>query len=183
MSKVYKTNLKRKEMKYEKININTVYAIALALMLMLAFTVRLTAQTFSVGLYQDVRLAIAKDVLGNKPPILDMIVNGKIYGKLFFGEVSYEYADMSQPFSRISTGGGVYYRYKFMEISQGFNYGVILRPFSKTLSLGSNTECAIIIKQFKIMGLIQVTKRTEWGDMIRFSGFIGIGYNFKNKKK
>jgi hypothetical protein len=148
--------------------------------ILLVLSVNTQAQQYEVNLYQDLLLLTSIDHVGNTPPTLDAVLKGKIMWKYFHLSGGYERAELAQPYNRATIAIGGHYNWKMLEVSQDVNYGLIVRPFSTTWSYGADSELAIIIKhRFKIIGLLQVTQRTEWGDLIRWSTFIGIGYKFK----
>ena len=145
--------------------------------ILLLVTFQLHSQiTFEASIYQDCKLAVMADDYGNYPFTLDMIVKVKMYHKIFHTSFNYERADLQQPYNRLSVGSGVHYRHKFVELSQELNFGLIHRPFSVTPSFGIDTELAVIIKRVKIIGLLQVTQRSDHGSLIRCSSFLGFGY-------
>lgn len=134
------------------------------------------SQDLTIGIFQDVRLLLIKDILGNKPPQLDAIIICNLKWKYTNIGINYENAILSSPFHRCSIGGGLHYRLKHIELGQSLNGGYIIRPFSTSFSLSSHSTLGFIYKRWELIGLIQITQRTEWGDLIRWSGFIGINY-------
>lgn len=147
--------------------------------MLIFFIVTVTyTQTFNVSINQDIRLAVTKDITGKKPPTIDILLIGSIAFKLFNIDVDYEYAGLNPYFQRVSLGGGIHYRYKFLEIGQSINHGIIFRESSKMPSWGSRSSVSFIHKRFRIIGSIQGVQRTDQGDMVRWSGFIGVGYMF-----
>ena len=139
------------------------------------------SQKFSISLYQDAKLLLMTDGYKNDPPTLDMVAKFKFSGKFLHATLGIEQANLySGSLTRFSFGGGVHYRYKFIEVSQEINYGYLLRPFSDSWSYGADTEISFFVsKKISLIGMIQVVNRTDWNrDFIRWSGFIGVGYNF-----
>lgn len=149
------------------------------------FAINLNAQEISVNTYQDVGLATKVDSYGNTPFTTDLIIKTKLHLNPVYISFNYEYVDLASGyFQRPSLGIGVCLTYKFLEFSNELNYGILARPFSESYNYSLDTEVAVVIKRFKIIGMIQVMNRTDYNKpFTRLSGFLGIGYVIKTESK
>ena len=140
------------------------------------------AQSVNLSVSQDARLLVTKDILGNNPPQPDIILSADIYFKYINTGINYEYANVGMDFHRVSVNVGAHYEYKKFIARQSFNYGIIIRPFGRFGSWGTHSSLGYSFGIVEPFGMIQVTQRSEWGDMIRWSGFIGLRFTVFNIK-
>ena len=144
------------------------------------------SQSWSIGVYQDVKLAVQEDDYGNEPFTLNVI--GK--AELFFKEDNYgkfmiypqvEYADLAGgEYLRICAGGG----YTLSEYNSrtnasiSTNWGVIERfghcYNSFEFQLDVNVK---VLNNFRVGILLSETQRSDIGDIWRFNSYVGLKWS------
>jgi len=157
--------------------------IVVGIAFILLCSLLITGQEVKTSISQDFRLLVTKDILGNSPPQPDIILSADVYFKYINTGINYEYANVGMDFHRVSVSVGAHYEYKKFIARQSFNYGLIIRPFGRFGSWGTHSSLGYNFGIVEPFGMIQVTQRSEWGDMIRWSGFIGLRFIVFNIKR
>lgn len=134
-----------------------------------------TAQTVEVGVCQDARLAFFVDGTGTlTPPTLAVIIQADVSHHDLHASIGYERVQLESPYNRVALGVGFSKSLYNFEVRENFNVGYIIREWGKFFSYSSETSFAYNLKRVSPFVMGQFTRRKEWGDMIRFSGFFGI---------
>ena len=147
------------------------------------------AQDIRLGLYQDARLAVAKDKTGNYSPFtLDFLTKLKLIsnqigsGTLVVSPM-FEYADIEGIYKRYAIDVGFNFNESLvlgLELTPSINYGIQDRGGISWLVFGADLELSIELNDnVRISVLGQAVDRkdllTEYGEnKISLSGFIGL---------
>lgn len=159
------------------------------------FYINSSAQgTPAIAIYQDVAMAVKDDKHGNEAFTTNLLLRLELQGyqmhnHYFSVIVNFEYADLTySEYVRYAFGLGWTFNEWIdnVEFSTSVNVGMIGRNEVLYMgSLGATGEIAYKLNDKIKIGLLgQVTERTDvkaiWGssDYIRFSGFLGLKYQF-----
>lgn len=147
----------------------------------------------SVSIYQDARLLITGDDIGNDAGTINMVFRLKMQGNqnkygylVVFPE--YEYAEIKNIYKRYSVGVGYSFNQLILdnfEFTPSASYGWIDRGGVNGFSFGLNAELSYKLNDtLKLSIMAQGTERKDlkilYNDNdFRFSGFIGLEINLK----
>jgi hypothetical protein len=166
----------------------------LLLYLSLHTLIAVSQDRVGISVYQDARLALAKDNTGNyKPFTLDVLVKFNMEGKQ--SDVGYivvspmfEYADLNVRYTRYAADVGFTFNQSLIEgfsVTPSINYGIQDRHGRSWLVFGADLEASYEISDKVSINILgQSVERKDlqykYNDYkIGFSGFVGVTYYLK----
>ena len=162
--------------------------LIIALML---FGITQAQEVLSIGVYQDLRLAVSDDNHGNDSFTTDVLIRLKMQGN----QEKYGYMIVYPEFELANLSGGKYKRYsanvgyvfnkwfKNFEYSGSLGFGMLQRWNASYLTWGLSGDIAYMLnKNVKLAVVGQGVKRRDLGhrygcEHLKFSGFLGIEVN------
>lgn len=147
----------------------------------------------SLSIYQDAKLLVSGDDIGNGVGTVNILARLKMQGNqdkygYFIVYPEYEYAEIKNLYKRYSIGIGYVFNKLILdkfEITPSINYGWIDRGGLNGFSVSASSELAYKLNDtFKLSLLAQITERKDLkilynDNAFRFSGFIGFEINLK----
>ena len=162
--------------------------LIIALML---FGITQAQEVLSIGVYQDLRLAVSDDNHGNDAFTTDVLIRLKMQGNqekhgymLIYPE--FEYADLSGgDYKRYSANVGYVFNkwFRNFEYSGSFGFGMLQRWNTSYLTWGLSGDIAYMLnKNVKLAIVGQGVKRRDLGhryggEHLNWSGFVGVEVN------
>ena len=166
----------------------------LLLLLTLVLVINTNAQdNVSLSIYQDARLLLVGDDIGNDAGTINILTRLKMQGNqnkygylIVYPE--YEYAEIENTYKRYSVGIGYAFNQLILdnfEYTPSINWGWIDRGGINGFSFSVSNEIAYKLNDtFKLSLMAQITERKDLkilynDNAFRFSGFMGIEINLK----
>lgn len=168
--------------------------LKITIVVMLLFTGAVNAQkqlnSIDFSLYQDAKLLITGDNLGNDAGTLNLLARVELKGyqkKGYYFSVfpEFEIAALKDRYIRYSINMGWTFNQWFQnwEYNVSVGYGIIDR-FTKAFFSSGGSMSISYGKNLKVSLLLQATDRTDLKyayntDGFKFSGFVGLKYNIR----
>ena len=155
------------------------------IIILILFTINSYSQNWSIGVFQDMKLAIQEDDYGNSPFTVDVIVKSELFfnegniGK-FMVYPQAEYADLAGGhYVRIAGGVGYTLGLYDSRINSSIsgNWGWIERFGRNHNSWEFQYDISVrVVNHLRIVLMITETQRTDIGDLWRFNSYLGLKY-------